>query len=96
MSVYRVAVAVDSGEISVCATLMETHQKAMLNICDGKQTGGLPLGGSGICGDSEKVQTRDGMLNGANSAQPLTANSKVKFCIHMYRRRLLLGRLLIM
>jgi len=85
MSVYRGTVAVDSGEICVCTTLMETHQKAMLNICGGKETDGVP-GESGICGQSEKVQTRDDMLNGANSAQPVRVNSKAKFCIRTCRR----------
>jgi hypothetical protein len=87
VSVYCGDVAVDSGDICVCATLMETHQTPMLNIYGVKQKQMVGSeGGGGICGDSEKVQTRDDMLNGAHSAEPLTASSKAGCCIHLCRR----------
>ena len=86
MSVYCGAGAVDSADIYVCATLMQTHQKPVLNIWGVKQrqTEG---GGAVICGDSQKVQTRDDMLNGAIGPEPLTANSQAKFCVHLCRGR---------
>jgi len=94
--VFLFQASVDSGDVCVCAKLMETHQKPILNNYGVKQADGGGGRGGGIYEDSDKIQTRDNRLNGANSAEPLTTKSRAKFCTHLYRRRPLLGLLPIM